>query len=232
MGFFALLDPTFLLFVFLPSMILAGIAQAKVKSAYAKASKVRAHSGLTGKDAAAEILRAEGITDVRIEPVQGWLSDHYDPRNKTLRLSPQVYNGNSLAALGIAAHEVGHAIQHADSYKPLVIRNGLVPVAGIGSNFAFILIIAGLFLQMSGLATIGLVLFGATVLFQLVNLPVEFNASSRARERLQTLGLVSANEDGTVGKVLNAAAMTYVAATITAILHLLYFVMLVAGGRE
>lgn len=232
MGFFALLDPTFLLFVFLPSMVLAGIAQAKVKSAYAKASKVAAHSGMTGADAAQEILRAEGITDVKIETVQGWLSDHYDPRHKTLRLSPQVHNGRSLAALGIAAHEVGHAIQHADSYGPLVIRNGLVPIAGIGSNLSFILIIGGLLLNLSGLATVGLVLFGATVAFQLVNLPVEFNASSRARERLQTLGMVSGQEDAAVGKVLNAAAMTYVAATITAILHLLYFVMLVAGARD
>jgi len=232
MPFIGLFDPAFLLFVFLPSLVLAGLAQMWVKSAYAKASKVAALSGMTGREAAAEILRAEGITDVKIEPVQGWLSDHYDPRHKTLRLSPQVYEGRSLAALGIAAHEVGHAIQHADSYKPLVVRNGLVPIAGIGSNLSFILIIVGLILSLQGLATLGVVLFGATVLFQLVNLPVEFNASSRARERLQTLGLVTANEDGTVGKVLNAAAMTYVAATITAILHLLYYVMIIAGGRE
>lgn len=222
-------DPIFLLFVLLPSLALGMWAQAKVKGAYAKAAKIRGNSGLTGAQAAAEILAAERISDVRIEPTRGWLSDHYDPRKKVLRLSPEVYNGQSLAALGIAAHEVGHAIQHADAYKPLVIRNGLVPMAGIGSNLSFILIIIGLILGALQLAWVGVAMFGVTVLFQLVNLPVEFDASSRAKQKLLELGMVTEGENRSVAKVLNAAAMTYVAATITAVLHLLYYVMLLTG---
>jgi hypothetical protein len=170
---------------------------------------------------------------VDIQRVQGFLSDHYDPFKKVLRLSPQVYEGRSLAAVGVACHEAGHAIQHANAYAPLVIRNYIVPTANLGSNLGMILIVIGLLLQMSGLAMLGVLLFGAVVLFQVVNLPVEFNASTRAKQMVSQMGIVSGRqEEAGVAAVLNAAAMTYVAATITAILQLLYFVMIVAGGRD
>jgi len=225
-------DPVYLLFVFLPGLLLGLWAQAKVKKAYHEASKQQARSGLTGAQAAAEILQADGIDDVKIEQSRGWLSDHYDPRHRVLRLSPDVYSGRNLAALGIAAHEAGHAIQHARNYAPLTARNAIVPFAGIGTNLGIILVIAGLFLQMFSLAIVGVALFALTVVFQLVNLPCEFNASSRARERLLALGMVSEVEDGTVKKVLNAAALTYVAALITAVLNLLYYLMIALSARE
>jgi hypothetical protein len=224
-------DPKYFLFVG-PAILLAMWAQVKVKSAYAYAQKFRPRSGLTGAATAQRILNAYGISDVAIEPVQSFLGDHYDPKHKVLRLSPDVYHGQSLAALGIAAHEVGHALQDAQQYGPLAIRNGLVPMASIGSSISIFVVIAGLFLQMTGLATVGLVLFGAVVLFQLVNLPVEYNASSRAREILLNQGMVTADEDRVVGKVLSAAALTYVAATLTAILTLLYYASLVYGRRN
>ena len=219
-------NPMYFVFVG-PAILLAIWAQWKVKSAYARASKYQPRSGLSGAETAQRILNNYGINDVAIEPVRSFLGDHYDPRKKVLRLSPDVYHGRTLAALGIAAHEVGHAIQDAHHYAPLAIRNGLVPMASIGSNLSFLIIIAGLLMNMAGLATAGIVLFGVVVLFQLVNLPVEFNASSRAREILLTNGMVTQEEDQVVGKVLSAAAMTYVAGTLTAILTLLYYISLV-----
>jgi len=237
---FFFIDPMYLILVLLPSLALAGLAQWRVKSAYAKGSKINARSGLTGRQVAEELLQNAGLNDVRIERVQGFLSDHYDPSKRVLRLSPDNHDGRSLAALGVAAHEAGHALQHAQGYAPLVVRNSIVPVAGFGSQLSTFLIIGGLLLNFMmqaqwgiGLAWIGVLLFSAVVVFQLVNLPVEFNASSRAREHLLALGIVSEYEDGTVKQVLNAAAMTYVAATVTAILNLLYLVMLVSSaGRE
>jgi len=229
---FLVFDPTYMLFVFLPTLALGLFAQWRVKSAYAKASKMAAASGLTGAQAAREILEASGIHDCNIEQTQGFLSDHYDPRTNTLRLSPDNYNGRSLAALGIAAHEAGHAIQKATSYGPLVIRNGLVPIAGIGSNAAFFIIFLGVILGMAGLAWAGVILFGAFVAFQLINLPVEFDASARAKQLLFDMGMVTQTERGAVSGVLNAAAMTYVAATVGAILNLLYFIMIVMNARE
>ncbi|MBI1825071.1 MAG: zinc metallopeptidase [Planctomycetes bacterium] len=224
-------DPLYFLIVS-PAILLALWAQWKVKSAYADASRIPSRSGLTGAGTAQRILNAFGVTDVAIEPVNSFLGDHYDSRHKVLRLSPEVYHGNSLAAVGIAAHEVGHAIQDATAYAPLAFRNGLVPMASIGSNFSFMLIIIGFFLHMTGLAVAGLALFSVVVLFQIVNLPVEFNASSRARAILLENGIISMDEDKVVAKVLNAAAMTYVAATITAILTLLYYVLRVFGDRR
>jgi Zn-dependent membrane protease YugP len=231
-------DPMYFVFVG-PAILLALWAQAKVKSAYARAGKYRARSGLSGAETAQRILSAHGITDVGIEPVKSFLGDHYDPRHKVLRLSPEVYNGRTLASLGIAAHEVGHAIQDARAYGPLTLRNGLVPMASIGSNISIGLIFLGIILSMwmgspfgQILAAVGLGLFGVVVLFQLVNLPVEFNASSRAREILLSQGMVTAEEDKVVAKVLSAAAMTYVAATITAILTFLYYAWLVFGRRH
>jgi Zn-dependent membrane protease YugP len=215
-------DPLY--FVFLaPGLLLALWAQARVSWAYHEGSQVPSSRGLTGAQAAAEILRAEGVSGVAIEPVEGQLSDHYDPRNKVLRLSEGVYAGRSLAAMGIAAHEAGHAIQDATRYSPLVVRNLLVPAAGFGSGLAWIVMIAGFVLHMFNLLLLGIVLFSTTVVLQLVNLPVEFDASRRARQALAMTGLISPEEDPIVGRVLNAAAWTYVAATLTSVLTLLYY---------
>jgi hypothetical protein len=223
-----------------PAMLLALWAQAKVKWAYAAASQVPSRSGYTGAAAARKVMESEGVFDVGIEESHGFLSDHYDPRHKVLRLSPDVYHGRSLASLGIAAHEAGHALQHGHGYAPLAIRNGLVPLASVGGNLSMILIVIGMMLMAGGsvfgrnMLFVGIGLFATTVLFQIVNLPVEFNASSRARQSLLAIGLVDHDEDRVVKKVLSAAAMTYVAATITAILTLLYFLLRAGllGGRR
>ena len=244
---FMMYDWTDMLLIMFPCMALAGLAHMWVKSAYARASKIATRSGMSGAEAARRIMQASGIQGVDIEPVQGHLSDHYDPKHKVLRLSPEVYSGRSLASVGIAAHEVGHAIQDAKNYSPLVIRNGLVPMASIGSKMSMMLIFGGFLLngaartvegaglgfgQMILMAGIGL--FAVVVLFQIVNLPVEFNASSRARQVLLTNGIVTEDEDRVVAGVLRAAAMTYVAATITAIMQLLYFLWRsgLLGGRR
>ncbi len=236
LGFY-LIDPRFLLYVG-PAILLAMWAQMKVKSAYAQASRHPAGSRLSGAEAAQRILNYHGISNVSIESAKSFMGDHYDPRHKVLRLSPEVYAGRSLASLGIAAHEVGHAIQDANAYGPLAIRNGLVPMASIGSNLSFGLIIVGLILSYfvgplgQTIAVVGLGLFGVVVLFQLINLPVEFNASRRAREILLANGMITAAENKVVGKVLNAAALTYVAATATAVLTMLYYTSLVFGRRN
>lgn len=227
-------DPTYLLIVG-PAMLLALWAQARVKSAYSEASQYRSASGVTGAQAAAEVMRSEGLDRIEIEPVQGYLSDHYDPRHKVLRLSPGVYGERSLAALGIAAHEAGHALQDAHGYGPLAIRNLLVPVAGFGSSFAFIVFFVGLLFSWTGLVLAGILLFSGVVAFQLVNLPVEFDASRRARAHLLSTGLISREEEPMVAKVLNAAAWTYVAATLSSALTLIYFLLrsgLLGGNRE
>ncbi len=236
---FFFFDPMYFVYVG-PAILFAAWAQWKVKSAYRKAGKLRASSGLSGAETAQRILNAYGIADVAIEPVKSFLGDHYDPKHKVLRLSPEVYNGRSLASLGIAAHEVGHAIQDAQAYAPLALRNGLVPTANIGTQFSFFLIFGGMVLsnfvgipkfgQM--IAAAGLGLFGVVVLFQLINLPVEFNASSRARSILLDQAMVTAAEDKVEAKELNAAAMTYVAATATAILTMLYYASIVFGRRD
>ena len=223
-------DPMYLLFL-LPGMALAAWAQWRVHSAYAKASQIRPQCGYNGAETAAAILQAQGIENVQIEPsTGGMLSDHYDPAHKVLRLSPDVGGGQSLAAVGIAAHEVGHAIQDAQRYPLLVMRNALVPMANFGSNASWIIFMVGFALAWADMAFAGriflyagIAIFSITVLFQLVNLPVEFDASRRARIVLQDTGLVTAEEDRQVAKVLNAAAMTYVAATLTAILQLAYW---------
>lgn len=225
-------DPVYFLFV-LPGMLLAMWAQVKVSSAYAAGSRLAAASGLTGAEAAAEVLRAAGVFGVRIEPIAGQLTDHYDPRAKVLRLSEGVYGSRSLAALGIAAHEAGHAIQDASGDKALVVRNMIVPAANFGSSIFFVVILAGLLLHMMQLILLGIILFSLNVVFQLVNLPVEYDASRRARQALLSAGLVSPAEDETVKRVLGAAAWTYVAATITSILTLFYYLFRfgLLGGR-
>lgn len=229
-------DPMYFVYVG-PAILLAMWAQFRVKSAYSQAGQYTARSGLSGAETAQRILNAYGISNVAIEPVKSFLGDHYDPKHKVLRLSPDVYHGRSLASLGIAAHEVGHAIQDSTGYGPLAIRNGLVPMASIGSNLAIVLVIIGLVMSAAVpsaryVAVAGLGMFFVVVLFQLVNLPVEYNASARARDILVRQGMVTVEEDQVVKKVLSAAALTYVAATLTAILTLLYYASLVYGGRR
>jgi Zn-dependent membrane protease YugP len=220
--------------IMLPSMAIAGIAQMLVKSAYARYSQVPSRRGMSGAEAAQLILRANALDHVAVEQTQGWLGDHYDPKAKVLRLSPDVYHGRSLAAVGIAAHEAGHAIQDKVRYAPLALRNGIVPMANLGGNLAWILLAVGFLMQSTGMLLAACIVFGTVVLFQLVNLPVEFNASNRARAVLVDHDIISQDEEPGVAKVLNAAAMTYVAATITAILQLLYFLIRagVIGGRR
>lgn len=213
-----------------PALILAFVAQMMVSSAYARGQQIAAK--LSGFAAARHILDAAGLQNVGIEPVPGHLSDHYDPRDKVLRLSSDVYHGRSMAAVGIAAHEAGHAIQDAQGYLPLVIRNFAVPAAGFGSNAGMLLMIGGMIFNFKPLLLIGILLFSCVVFFQLINLPVEFNASSRAKQLLVQLGLVDQYELGPVKSVLNAAALTYVAATLQAVLTLLYYVMRFSGGRS
>jgi Zn-dependent membrane protease YugP len=226
-------DPLYLLFL-APGILLALWAQMRVHNAYQQASQIPARSGLSGAQAAAAMLGSVGIDDVQIEPVEGFLSDHYAPGEKVLRLSPGVYQERSLAAVGIAAHEAGHAIQDATRYPLMSLRNGLVPLAAVGSNAAWIIIFLGFMLHLFGLILVGIAVFSMTVLFQLVNLPVEFDASRRARIALVDGGLVTAEEDQIVGRVLNAAALTYVAATLTSVLTLLYFLFRsgILGGRR
>jgi uncharacterized protein len=227
--------PDLMYFVFLaPGMLLALWAQYRVKSAYAEASRIPSESGYSGAAAAQAVMHQAGVEGVQVEPVDGFLSDHYVPGEKILRLSPDVYAGRSLAALGIAAHESGHAIQDARRYPLLVVRNLLVPLAGFGSNIWWILILGGFLLGWLGLVKIGILAFSLVVLFQLINLPVEFDASRRARIALVDGGLITLEEDVYVAKVLNAAALTYVAGTLTSVLTLLYYLFRsgLLGGRR
>ena len=211
-------------------------ASAGVKSAFARWSKVGSRSGLNGAQVARAILQANGIQDVKVEPVSGKLTDHYDPRNKTLRLSEPVYHQTSIAALGIAAHEVGHAIQHARGYVPLKFRSAWVPVAGFGSNIGIWVIIAAVFMGgMQGapwLSYIGLILFATATVFTLVTLPVEFDASKRALVTLEQSQVLAADEMPGARKMLNAAALTYVAAFVASLLQLVYWAMLLLGNRD
>ena len=226
-------DPIYFVFL-VPGLALSFWANAKVKSTFRRYSQVRARSGMSGAEAARELMRRKGITNVRVERVSGFLADHYDPFQRVLRLSPDVYDGRSLASLGVAAHEAGHAIQHATGYGPLKFRSLVVKPATIGSNLGFIVAGLGFFMQASGLIWVGIVLFCAFVVFTLVTLPVEFNASSRAVAVLKDTGMIAASEVAGTSAVLNAAAMTYVAAAISAILQLLYLLMRagVLGGRS
>ena len=198
-------------------------AQMRVKRTFAKYSKVAPRNGMTGADAAAAVLRSSGLPNLQIRPVAGQLSDHYDPRNRTLNLSADVGGASSLAALGVAAHEAGHAVQDAKRYAPMRIRQALVPAATIGQSLWFIPVVLGLIMGLTGLVTIGLVLFAAIVLFQLVTLPVEFDASRRALVALQGQGLLATDEVPGARKVLNAAALTYIAGFVAALGQLVYF---------
>ena len=198
-------------------------AQRKVKRTFARWSEVPVHNGMTGAQAAAEVVRASGLPDVEIRAVEGRLSDHYDPRNRTLNLSPDVGQASTVAALGVAAHEAGHAIQDGRGYWPMRVRQTVVPVASIGSSLAFPLIFLGFILGSLGLVNVGLALFTAIVLFQLITLPVEFDASRRALVALNDGGLLTTDELGGARQVLSAAAWTYVAAFVASVAQLLYF---------
>ena len=223
-------DPTYIILI--PAIILTLYAQFKVSSTTNKYFRVRTQRGYTGEQTAREILNANGIYDVRIEMIGGTLSDHYDPRSRVLRLSQDVYRGTSITSVAVAAHECGHAIQHARGYAPLTIRGAIVPVVNFASNASWILIMVGLFMSsFNFLLRIGILLFAATVVFQLVTLPVEFNASSRALAQIESLGIVSHDERRESRKVLKAAALTYVAAAATAVLQLLRLIT-IANRRD
>ncbi len=221
-------DPLYLVFM-IPGVILTLWAQVKLRSSFSKYRQIPNSRGLTGAQAAQEVMRAAGVYDVGIEPIAGELTDHFDPRDKVLRLSEPIYSGRSIAAMAVAAHEAGHAVQQATNYAPMTVRQNLVPVANIGSNIGLYAVIFGVILGVTGLAWIGLLLFASMTLFQLVTLPVEYNASARARELLERAGLVSRDEYGEVRSMLNAAALTYVAGFAASLLTLLYYLMLVSG---
>lgn len=224
-------DPIYFVFI-IPGMLLGLWAQNRVRSNFNKFSKVGLSRGLTGSQVARQMLDANGLYDVAVEETQGFLSDHYDPRGKVLRLSPGVYRSNSVAAAGIAAHEMGHALQDAKRYAPLRLRSALVPAAQFGSNLYIWPIMAGFMLGVAELAWVGVILLGASVLFSLVTLPVEFDASRRAKKLLVSNGMLFEDELRGVNKVLDAAALTYVAGFISSLGTLLYFVFRLMGSRD
>lgn len=214
----------------IPALLVSLWAQARVKSTYSKMSRVMNSRGLTGAQAAGEVLRYYGITDVRLEQVSGTLTDHYDPKDNVIRLSQGVYGATSIAAVGIACHEAGHAAQHAQAYKPISVRNMLLPVANIGSASGLWIALIGLAMQWRILILVGIVLYAFVALFQLVTLPVEFDASSRALKVIEETGMLQGDEYAGAKKVLSAAAMTYVAALLVSIMSLLRVILRARGG--
>lgn len=224
----------YILMVLLPGLILSGGASLLVKAAFNRYSKVGSRRGYTGAQAAELLLDRAGIQDVQVVATQGYLSDHYDPTNKRLALSEAVYDSSSLAALGVACHEAGHAIQHATSYGPLGLRSALVPTVGIGSNVGYFVMFGGLMLASQPVVLIGAVIFSAVLLFQLVTLPVEFDATARAKKLIVEAGIIDQDERYGVDRTLNAAALTYVAAAVSTLLTLLYFLVRsgILGGRD
>jgi len=229
-------DPLYFVFM-IPGLLFMLWAQSKVKGNYQKFSKVRNSAGITGAQAARRVLDSQGLGDVQIEAIQGELTDHYDPRSRVLRLSQGVYGVPSIAAIGIAAHEAGHAIQHAKAYKPLQVRTAMVPAVNLGSNLGFMVLILGVILQLQPVAWIGVALFALATLFALLTLPVEFDATRRAKAALVQVGLVDGGvaggqESKGVANVLDAAAWTYIAGFASSVLTLLYYIMLVTGMRR
>jgi len=222
-------DPTFI--ILLPAIIFAAYAQSKINSTFNTYLRVRNSYGYTGLQVARTILDNHGLQNISIELAPGHLTDHYDPRNRVLRLSNAVYSGNSLASVGVAAHECGHAVQHQEGYAPLAIRNAIAPVASIGSQLSWVLVLAGFLFGWLQLIDLGILFFSAAVIFQLVTLPVEYNASSRAIAMLTQYELVPADEVGPAKKVLSAAALTYLAATIVAVMQLVRLLLL-RGRRD
>lgn len=224
MHFYPFFDPTMIMLI--PAIIISFWAQTKINSTYSKYSGVLSRNGYTGQQVARMMLDEAGLFDIRIEVIDSKLGDHYDPSQRILRLSPDVYYGSTISSAGIAAHEVGHAIQHKERYAPLVIRNSIVPVVNFGSSISWILFLAGLLLGFKGLTTLGILLFSGVVIFQLITLPVEFNASSRALNILGARGILYGDETKDAKKVLDAAAMTYVAATLMAVSQLIRLIAL------
>ena len=229
-GYGLYFDWTYILVIL--AFVLSMIVQTAMQSTFRKYSRVRSSYGMTGAQVAQRILESEGIYGVQVRPVRGNLTDHYDPRSKTVNLSESIYGSTSVAALGVAAHECGHAIQDARDYAPLRISSALVPAANFGSQFSWILFFIGLVLQSGILTEIGILLFCFALLFQLVTLPVEFNASHRAMQKLKTLGMEEGRELSDTRKVLTAAAMTYVAAVCASLLYLLRMILLSGGNRR
>ncbi|MGI6056888.1 MAG: zinc metallopeptidase [Bilifractor sp.] len=229
-GYGLYFDWTYILVIL--AFIISFIVQTAMQSTFRKYSRVRSSYGMTGAEVAQRILESEGIYGVQVRPVRGSLTDHYDPRSKTVNLSESIYGSTSVAALGVAAHECGHEIQDARDYAPLRIRSALVPAANFGSQFSWILFIIGLMFQSGILTEIGILLFCLALLFQLVTLPVEFNASHRAMQKLKTLGMEEGQELSDTRKVLTAAAMTYVAAVCASLLYLLRMIILSGGNRR
>ena len=230
---FGWFDPMY--FVFLaPGLALSLYATWRTKSTFSKYSQVGSRNRMTGAQAAALMLQRNGIDGVKIEHTSGWLSDHYDPRHKVLRLSNDVYSSHSLSAIGVACHEAGHAMQDAQGYAMLSLRSALVPAANFGSIFSYIVMIAGFFLQLMGLILVGVCLFSMVVVFSLVTLPVEWDASRRARIAMDEAGMLSPEESRHASKVLNAAFLTYLAAAVTSLLTLLYYLFSlgILGGDE
>lgn len=230
---FMYFDPMYLLFM-LPALILAGIATAKTKGTFAKYNRVASSTRLSGAQAARRMLNANGLHDVEIHRARGFLSDHYNPANRTLNLSPDVHDSQSLSAIGVACHEAGHALQHAHGYVPLQIRSALVPVTQFSSYGAYIIILLGVLMGSMALAKFGVILFGIGFIFALVTLPVEWDASARAKRQMVADGIVMPSEAADAGKVLDAAFLTYVAAAVSALLTLLYYMMRLGllGGRD
>jgi len=227
-------DPLYLLLA-APGLILAIIASVLTRTTFSKYSKIAAASRMTGAQAAQRLLTGQGVNDVTIEQVDGFLSDHYDPTTKTLRLSPGVYGSQSLSAIGVACHEAGHALQHAQGYAWLGMRTALVPATQFGSTGSYIFIMLGMFMRFPGLILIGAALFSVTVVFSIVTLPVEWDASARAKRLMAWSGIVSYDEQKDAAKVLNAAFMTYVASAVTSLLMLLYYLIrsgVIGGGRR
>lgn len=231
-GYYRMFDPTMLLVLI--GVVITMLASARVNSTFSKYSRVRSKTGMTGAEAARRLLQSQGIYDVTVQPVAGKLTDHYDPRTKTVNLSQSVYNATSVAAIGVAAHECGHAIQDNKEYVPLRIRGAIVPVVNIGQQISWPLILIGVIIGGLGspIVQIGILCFSLAVLFQIVTLPVEFNASSRAIRLLDSTGILAEDEVGITRKVLGAAAMTYVAGAASSILQLLRLVILFGGRRR
>ena len=227
-------DMGYILYVLIPGMIISGAASLMVRTAFNRYSKVRTRRGFTGAQAAKVLLDNAGIHDVDIVATQGHLSDHYNPQSRQLALSGDVYGSTSVAAVGIACHEAGHAIQHAEGYAPLGLRSALVPMASVGSNIGYLVMVVGLFMSSAGIVGFGAILFSAVLLFQLVTLPVEFDATARAKRLVLEAGIVDTDERVGIDRTLNAAALTYVAAVISTLLTLLYYLMRAGllGGRD
>jgi Zn-dependent membrane protease YugP len=228
---FHFFDPLYLILM-APALLFSLWASWRTKSAFNKYQRVRSARGVTGAQAAAEMLRSAGIGDVKIVPTEGFLSDHYNPQSKTLALSPDVYGSPSIAAVGVACHEAGHAIQHAQHYGPLHLRSALVPTASFGSSLSYFVILGGFLFQSQKLVLFGAALFGLVLLFQIVTLPVEFDASARAKQLALANGIVLPQEREGMDRVLNAAAMTYVAAVVSTLLTILYYLIRASGMRS